>query len=58
LRLEVEVAGQDDVAVVDEMVKRMHERFSVTPLVKALTPGSLPRTAHKAKLIHIEQPVR
>jgi phenylacetate-CoA ligase len=58
LRLEVEVAEDGDAGVVDELVKRMHNRFSVTPVVTILAPETLPRTAHKAKLIHIEQPVR
>ena len=55
LRMRVEVAGesgtQDSVA---ELAQRMHSRFSVTPDIEAVPAGSLPRTAHKVKLIEID----
>jgi phenylacetate-CoA ligase len=55
LRMRVEVAGDADghSEEISELVRRMHSRFSVTPEVEAVPAGSLPRTAHKAKLIEI-----
>jgi phenylacetate-CoA ligase len=54
LRMEVEVeAGGGDRAVA-ELASTMHSRYSVTPSITAVPSGSLPRTAHKAKLISIE----
>jgi len=53
LKLKVEVAADQPESVVDDLINRMHDRFSVTPTVEAVTAGSLPRTTHKAKLIEI-----
>jgi phenylacetate-CoA ligase len=53
LRIKVEVAQQPAQDAVAEFVRRMHERFSVTPEVEAIDAGSLPRTAHKVQLIDV-----
>jgi phenylacetate-CoA ligase len=55
LRMEVEVAdGPPGEDVLAELAARMHARYSVTPAITPVPPGSLERTTHKAKLIHIE----
>jgi phenylacetate-CoA ligase len=54
LRMEVEVADDGDGEAVLELARRMHSRYSVTPSITAVAHGSLPRTAHKAKLIYVE----
>jgi phenylacetate-CoA ligase len=54
LRMRVEVAGAGDSDGIGELRQRMHSRFAVTPDIEAVPAGSLPRTAHKAKLIDIE----
>ncbi|HEY4095502.1 MAG TPA: hypothetical protein VGM33_08335 [Baekduia sp.] len=54
LRMRVEVSDGAADGAVEELVRRMHTRFSVTPQVEAIPEGSLPRTAHKVKLIEVE----
>jgi phenylacetate-CoA ligase len=54
LRLEVEVQEGVGEGIGAELAARMHSRFSVTPTVRTIAEGTLPRTTHKAKLIHIE----
>jgi phenylacetate-CoA ligase len=54
LRMRVEVEDGVDPIVLDELRRRMHGRYSVTPQIEAVRAGSLPRTSHKAKLIKIE----
>jgi len=56
LRISLELepgAGPD---AVGDFVRQMHNRFSVTPEVETLAPGSLPRTTHKARLIEVAEP--
>jgi phenylacetate-CoA ligase len=53
LRMRVEVSGEGGQEPVAEFVRRMHSRFSVTPEVETVPEGTLPRTAHKAKLIEV-----
>jgi phenylacetate-CoA ligase len=54
LRMKIEVAdGHEPAQAVEELVRRMHSRFSVTPTVEALADGDLERTTHKAKLIEV-----
>jgi phenylacetate-CoA ligase len=53
LRMKVEITGDGDPTGIGELRARMHSRFSVTPEIEAIPAGSLPRTAHKAKLIEI-----
>lgn len=55
LRMEVEVAdGAAGEEIVGELTRRMHARYSVTPAITPVPAGSLKRTTHKAKLIHVE----
>jgi phenylacetate-CoA ligase len=54
LRMEVEVepgTGSDALA---ELADRMHARYSVTPSISAVPSGTLPRSAHKSKLIYVQ----
>jgi phenylacetate-CoA ligase len=54
LRLLVEVAA-DGGGVTEELARRMHDRFAVTPVIEAAAPGSLPRSTHKQKLIEVRK---
>jgi phenylacetate-CoA ligase len=54
LRMEVEVEGGSAEDALAKLAGAMHSRYSVTPTITAVPSGSLPRTAHKAKLIYIE----
>ncbi len=54
LRLVVEVAD-GAAAAGEELARRMHDRFSVTPGIEAVPPGSLPRSTHKQKLIEVRK---
>lgn len=54
LRLVVE-AVENDSNLGAELARRMHERFSVTPVVELVPPGSLPRSTHKSKLIEVRK---
>lgn len=53
LRLKVEIAELSDRSSLEELTRRMHTRFSVTPELEAVPEGSLPRATHKAKLIEV-----
>lgn len=54
LRLVVESAEPEG-TVADDLARQMHERFSVTPVVELVPPGSLPRSTHKQKLIEVRK---
>lgn len=53
LRMRVEVGQGDPQALARELTKRMHDRFSVTPVVETVPAGSIPRSTHKQKLIEV-----
>jgi phenylacetate-CoA ligase len=53
LKMRVEVASQDDMGVIDELVSRMHGRFGVTPEIHPVPSGQLPRESHKQQFIEI-----
>jgi phenylacetate-CoA ligase len=57
LRMEVEVEAGSEDQTVEELASKMHARYSVTPSITAVASGSLPRTAHKAKLICVDSEV-
>lgn len=54
LRLVVEVADGAAGAGA-ELARRMHDRFSVTPVIETVPAGSLPRSTHKQKLIEVRK---
>jgi phenylacetate-CoA ligase len=59
LKMRVEVAEQggsrepEGADVLAEIIRVMHGRFGITPVIEAIPAGSLPREAHKEKLIEI-----
>lgn len=54
LRLVVESVDTGDTTTA-ELARRMHDRFSVTPVIETVPPGSLPRSTHKQKLIEVRK---
>ena len=56
LHISVELEPDAGPDAIEDFVARMHNRFSVTPEVEILAPGSLPRTSHKARLIEVAEP--
>jgi phenylacetate-CoA ligase len=54
LRMKVELSEGSDPGVLDELAKRMHGRFAVTPSIEPVPAGTLVRTSHKARLIEVE----
>jgi phenylacetate-CoA ligase len=54
LRLVVEVAEGAE-GVTEELARKMHDRFAVTPVIEAAPPGTLPRSALKQKLIEVRK---
>jgi phenylacetate-CoA ligase len=53
LKLRVEVADGVEAQVTDELVRRMHDRFGVTPQIEPVPAGTLDRESHKQKLIEV-----
>lgn len=54
LRLVVEAVEDGDTTTA-ELARRMHDRFSVTPVIETVPPGSLPRSTHKQRLIEVRK---
>jgi phenylacetate-CoA ligase len=54
LRMVVEAEG-DGGSVPAELARRMHDRFSVTPVIETVPAGSLPRSTHKQRLIEVRK---
>ena len=53
LKMRVEVADGADAGATEELARRMHDRFGVTPQIQPVPAGALPRESHKQKVTEV-----